>query len=463
MYRPYPKQRLFHQLGTDHRERCLLAANQSGKTRSAGAEVGFHTTGLYPDWWEGRRYTHPTRWWVGCTSSEMTRDNPQRILLGPPGHWGEGPIPNASILEMKRSRTTSEGIDILQIKHKLGGASQITFKSYEQRREKWQGETLHGVWYDEEPPQDLYMEGLTRTNATKGMTMLTATPLLGMTAVVRRFYPEPDHESRAIVQMHLEDCRYEDGPGHYTDAEIAAIVSAYPEHERDARAKGVPMLGSGRIFPVAEAHIEAEPFEIPGSWARMGAIDFGWDHPTAAVEIAWDREGDVLFVTNCYKRAERTPAHHCMTLRRWHQGMPWAWPHDGWQHDKGSGKTLADQYRGEGLRMLREHATFPDGGFGLEAGLQEMLDRMQTGRFKVWKHLEEWWAEFRLYHRKDGKVVKEGDDLMAATRVAVMAKRFARAQDSYGNARMPSHVGLEYNPLDRKPQQETYDPFGGSA
>lgn len=43
-----------------------------------------------------------------------------------------------------------------------------------------------------------------------------------------------------------------------------------------------------------------------------------------------------------------------------------------------------------------------------EAGLMMMLDRMQTGRLKVAKHLHDWWEEFRLYHRKDGKVVTVG-------------------------------------------------------
>ena len=87
--------------------------------------------------------------------------------------------------------------------------------------------------------------------------------------------------------------------------------------------------------------------------------------------------------------------------------MPWAWPHDGLQHDKGSGDNLADQYRKQGLRMTAERATFPDGTNGVEAGLMEMLDRMQTGRLKVFSHLNDWFDEFRLYHRKDGKVVKE--------------------------------------------------------
>lgn len=75
--------------------------------------------------------------------------------------------------------------------------------------------------------------------------------------------------------------------------------------------------------------------------------------------------------------------------------------------------------------MLDEHATHEQGGNGVEAGIMEMLERMQTGRLKVFRHLEDWMSEFRLYHRKDGKIVKERDDLMSATRYAIMMKRFA--------------------------------------
>ena len=55
----------------------------------------------------------------------------------------------------------------------------------------------------------------------------------------------------------------------------------------------------------------------------------------------------------------------------------------------------------------------------------EMLDAMQTGRFKVAAHLENWFEEYRLYHRKDGKVEKIYDDLLSATRYAWMMRRFA--------------------------------------
>ena len=62
---------------------------------------------------------------------------------------------------------------------------------------------------------------------------------------------------------------------------------------------------------------------------------------------------------------------------------------------------------------------------GVEAGLLEMLERMQSGRWKVFRHLTDWFEEFRLYHRRDGKVVKREDDLLAASRYAMMMRRFA--------------------------------------
>jgi hypothetical protein len=95
------------------------------------------------------------------------------------------------------------------------------------------------------------------------------------------------------------------------------------------------------------------------------------------------------------------------------------------QHDKSSGVQLARQWSAEGVYMLHNHASFEGGGNGVEAGLMMMLDRMQTGRLKVAAHLADWWEEFRMYHREDGKVVKERDDLMAATRYGLMMLRHA--------------------------------------
>lgn len=225
--------------------------------------------------------------------------------------------------------------------------------------------------------------------------------------------------TRSIVRMTIDDAE------HYTDEQRAAIINSYPAHEREARIKGIPSLGSGRVFPIADEKIVCDAMPIPKEWAQINGLDFGWDHPFAAVNLAWDRDADVIYVTKTYREKEQTPVIHAAAIKPWGAWIPCAWPHDGYQHDKGSGKGLAAQYGEQGLNMLAEHATHEDGGNGVEAGVMEMLDRMQTGRLKVFRHLEQWFSEFRLYHRDEGKIVKERDDLMAATRYGVMMRRFA--------------------------------------
>ncbi|MBI1275371.1 DNA packaging protein [bacterium] len=414
-YRPYAKQMRFHEAGADNRERLFMAGNQLGKTWAGGFETAMHATGLYPDWWQGRRFDRPTTGWVAGVTMEALQGSAMRILLGRDGDVGSGAVPRDSLVG-------DLGGSMLRIAHASGGQSLIGFKSYNQGREKWQGETLDWVWFDEEPPLTIYMEGLTRTNAAlargAGLVWMSFTPLLGMSDVVRRFLmtqPEGTH----VTSMTIEDA------GHYSPEEREAILASYPAHERQVRAYGVPGLGSGRVFPVEERDVGVESFAIPAHWARIGGLDFGWDHPTAAVQLAWDRDVDCIYVTHAYRLREATPVMHAATLKAWGTSLPWAWPHDGLQHSKDSGEPLAAQYRRNGLNMLPERATFEDGGDGVEAGVLEMLERMQTGRLKVFSHLADWWEEFRLYHRKDGRIVKERDDLICATRYAMMMLRFA--------------------------------------
>lgn len=423
LYRPYPKQMEFHQAGATYRERLLQAANQVGKTWSCGMEVAYHATGLYPDWWTGRRFNRPTVGWVAGVTGESTRDNPQKILLGREDRYGTGAIPLGCIEgEPIRARGGVQFlVDIVRIRHVSGGISTIAFKFYEKGREKWQGETLDWVWYDEEPPEDVYIEGLTRTNVSMGPVWISFTPLMGETEVVRRF-KEP-HPDRHKTNMTLDDAE------HYTPEQRKKIEESYPEHEREARARGIPVLGSGLIFPVARSVLECAPFEVPEHWPAIGGLDFGWDHPTAAVKLRWDREGDVIYVTHAYRQSRQVPLIHAAAVKPWDgpkSKLPWAWPHDGLQHDKQSGKQTAASYREHGLDMLPDHATFEDGSNGVDIGLQQLLERMQTGRFKVFSNLNIWFEEQQSYHRKDGQIVKLLDDLMSATRYAFMMRRFAR-------------------------------------
>ena len=214
------------------------------------------------------------------------------------------------------------------------------------------------------------------------------------------------------------------------------LLEAFPAHERQARTEGVPMLGSGLVFAVDESSITVHPFQVPDYWTRINGIDFGWDHPTGASSLAYDADNDCIYVIKDYSARQTVPAITSMAIKAWGDWIPVSWPHDGLQHDKGSGMALAQQYRAHGLKMLPNHATNApqegqkegEGGNGVEATVQEMLERMMTGRWKVFKTCTNWLEERRTYHRKDGKIVKMKDDVISSSRYARMMLRHAKVK-----------------------------------
>src|ERR1043165_668741 len=113
-YQPYSKQLAFHAAGVTHRERLLMAGNQLGKTFCGAAEMAYHLTGEYPEWWPGRRWTKPIRAWAGSETWDVTRDGVQRILVGEPkdeGAWGTGLIPHADIVDWSRRQGAPDALD----------------------------------------------------------------------------------------------------------------------------------------------------------------------------------------------------------------------------------------------------------------------------------------------------------------------------------------------------------------
>ena len=364
-FEPYVKQREFLDLGALKRERLLIAGNQNGKSITGSFEAACHLTGEYPGWWAGRKFDKPTRGWICGETGEVVRDVAQRKLFGTPGvdaEWGTGMIPKASLLDRSLSNGARDLVDTVQVRHKSGGVSTVSTKSYEQGRRKFQGESLDFLWFDEEPPEDVYSEGLTRTTATNGVVFVTFTPLNGPTDVVLRFLDEPN-QNRAVVNMTIDDAL------HISPEQREAMMAAWPPHEREARARGTPMLGSGRIFTASEESILEERMEvnhIPPFWWKLWGIDFGIDHPFGAVLILWDKDADVIHVHHCHRVKDALPIQHAEAIRRVGASVPVAWPADG-NIRRDDGKPMAEHYRRHGVRMLQTHATWPgrecvDGG-----------------------------------------------------------------------------------------------------
>ncbi len=455
LYRPYEKQVQFHNASTGHREILLMAGNQLGKTFAAAAQTAMHATGKYPDWYTGRRFKKaPVIWCAGVTGATV-RDTIQKLLIGDIPNPDTGLIPPLDVVEKTPSRGVADLLDTIIVKHSSGQNSRITFKYYEQGREKFQADTVDFVWLDEEPDDAIYKEALTRTNATDGYLIMTFTPLRGQSKVVQRFTREKSPD-RCVITMTIDDAL------HIPKEKRQTIINSYAKHEQEARIYGRPIPGTGVIFPVSREDISCEPFDykdVPFYWQELAGIDFagsGEDgHPTAAVRLLYNTQDDIVYVTNTYRRRGGTPMVHGAALKAW-GNVPFAWPHDGLQHDRGSGVPLKDLYANEGLNMLPENARFEDGSNGVEAGIAILLQRMETGRLKIFSHLTDLFDEIEGYYRDEGKIIKVDEDCICALRYSgAMCLRFAQrvrkpnnfvAQD-FGSPQGDPYWKKDYHPI----------------
>jgi phage terminase large subunit-like protein len=194
----YAKHLEFFEAGARYRERCAMAANRTGKTFGMGGfETTCHLTGLYPDWWKGRKFERPVRFWAAGKTNETTRDIVQATLCGDISFEGQrkivtgtGLIPGASIGGITWKQGVADLIDTVKVKHRSGGWSLLGFKSYQQGRGAFEGTAQHGIWLDEEPPLDIYGECLIRTATVNGITFITFTPLEGVSETVLQFMPQ---------------------------------------------------------------------------------------------------------------------------------------------------------------------------------------------------------------------------------------------------------------------------------
>jgi phage terminase large subunit-like protein len=176
----------------------------------------------------------------------------------------------------------------------------------------FRAETLDYVWLDEEPPIDIYTEALTRTNVGASPVWLTFTPLQGVSTVVKRFLHEKS-EDRHNVVMTIDDVE------HYSNDEKKKIIASYPPHEAEARIKGIPVLGSGRIFPVAEETIAIDNREFSrrtgrGSvaWTSVGINNLTLSVPAHIHRICC-ADGDDLTDWTCARgcRQDAVSPHPC--------------------------------------------------------------------------------------------------------------------------------------------------------
>lgn len=403
----YVKHLQFFKDGNQYRERIFLAANRAGKTEAGAYEVACHLTGIYPKWWEGRTFDKPVSIIVAGETGKLVRDSIQKKLLGDVSDIGSGMIPRDLITDKKPKSGIPDAFDTVRIKHSTGGISTLQFQSYDQGREAFQATERDAVWFDEEPPLSVYTEGLIRTMTTNGILLTTFTPLKGVSETVLSLQAKAEAGKASMIQA-----TWDDAP-HLTEKDKEEMLAALPIHQRDARSKGVPALGSGAIFPVPESEIIIEPFAIPKHWDFVYGLDVGWNN-TAAVWLAYNRDYDTAYVVNDYKRGQCEPIIHASYIRDQGDITGVIDPASRGRNSV-DGQDLLSLYRKHGLKLT-------EADNGVSAGLLEVYQRLSTGRLKIFRTCVKTLEEYRLYRRDErGNVVKENDHLMDALRYAIMS------------------------------------------
>lgn len=423
----YRQHMAFFRLGAMCATRCFMAANRTGKTEGGGGfETALHLTGLYPPWWEGRRFSRPVDVWAAGDTKETVRDIIQAKMLGAANAIGTGLIPAAAIKRIVPRQNGNGAVDFAVVRHASGRDSRIGFKSYDQGREAFQGTEKDIVWLDEEPSKEgVRSECAMRLGTTGGLMIETFTPLRGLTPIVMRYVGGADGEmlgldgDRVLVKTGtgMVMAGWDDVP-HLSAAEKARMLAECEPHLIESRSKGVPSLGAGAIYPVPLDDVLCDPFDLPAHWPRLYGFDVGWRR-TAAVWLAWDRDTDVIYAYSEHYRGQAEPEVHATAVKARGEWIPGEI--DPASHGRGQkdGEALFDLYAALGLDLHNAVNT-------VEAGILEVYSRLSSGRLRIFKTMQSLIGEYRIYRRdENGRVVKENDHAMDALRYGVMGIRRA--------------------------------------
>lgn len=414
----YPQHLAFFEMGATCATRCFMAANRVGKTEGGGGyETALHLTGRYPDWWKGRRFDRAIDAWAAGDTKETVRDIIQAKMVGPDNAYGTGMIPGDDLVKVVRRPNGNGALDYAEVRHVSGKISRLGFKSYDQGREAFQGTEKDLIWLDEEAREDIRSECVMRLMTTSGSLIETFTPLRGLTPIVLKYLGEdaevPAGRVSATTDRGIVMAGWDDVP-HLSEEQKARMLAEAEVHLRDARSKGIPSIGSGAIYPVAEDQIVVEDFAVPAHWPRAYGLDVGWNC-TCAVWGALDRETDTLYLYSLHYQGAQEPSTHVAGIHGRGKWIPGVIDPASRGRSQKDGEQLLQIYTDLGLTLISADNS-------RESGLYEVHQRLATGRLKVFRSLRPWLAEYRIYRRDEkGHVVKERDHAMDATRYLVVS------------------------------------------
>lgn len=393
----YPKALEFFKAGATHRFRVLAGANGVGKSFDGAAELVYHATGLYPEWWEGLRLKNPKLIWIVTESPDSFKSSLQKLLIGDSVNeedLGTGLIPKECLLNTLAWGGVSGAIRTIEVRHKNGHIVTIEVKSFEQEGAKLESANVDFALFDEEPPIHVYTPVLFRLRGSPtrppGGAIMLFTSLKGLTEVVLAYAPDavwpngecPHDPDKYVVRIEMEEVP------HLSQADRDMYLKNCPPNQLASRTKGLIQIGSGKIYPYSEEQVFVTPFEIPDYWPRAFVLDFG-HHVTCALWGAKDPQRHILYIyAEYYCEEHRTAQIHALNIierGRWIKGI--SDPSGGGRQD--DGRQLVELFRASGLDLTP--------GDNSAVGITRNQNMFENGSLKIFDTCQKTKQEYRLY------------------------------------------------------------------
>ena len=286
----HEKQMLFHKC--DKKNRWVFGGNRSGKTECGAVETVWLARGIHP-YKENKQVSG----WVVSLSKQVQRDVAQEKIL----HYLRPDWIEKIVMSSGRQDSAESGIiDFILVKNVFGTLSKIGFKSCDQGREKFQGSSLDFVWFDEEPPYDIYQECRMRVLDRSGIIFGTMTPLKGLTWVYNEIYLNDKNDPQVwCIEMEWADNPYLD------QNEIAEMSASMSEEELESRRYGRFMQCGGLVYSEFDERVHViEPFDVPKEWQDTISIDPGLNNPLSAHWYAQDYDGNVYVIAEHFDKGK---------------------------------------------------------------------------------------------------------------------------------------------------------------
>jgi len=310
------KQLEFHKC--KKKNRWVFGGNRSGKTECGAVETVWLARGIHPY----RENKPNVEGWVVSLSTQVQRDVAQsKILYYLNKNW----IADIVMSSGRRGNLEMGVIDTILVKNVFGGISRITFKTCDQGREKFQGTSLDFVWFDEEPPFDIYLECKMRVLDKSGEIFGTMTPLKGLTWVYNTIFLN-DLNDDEVWHTHME---WADNP-FLNQKDVEKFTSSISSDELKSRRYGLFVGNGGMVYSEFDENVNViDPFDVPHDWYDTISIDPGLNNPLSAHWYATDYDGNVYVIAEHYE-AKRNIEYHANCIKNICESLGWKRSHMGY-------------------------------------------------------------------------------------------------------------------------------------